>query len=837
MGDQFVQAKMIDIAQSTLLVVNDDADIRHAISLAMRERGYLVKTVEDGSEALLYVQSHPPSLILLGTSLIQISSHEICRILKADRLTSNIPIIFTSSSDQMELKLQAFANGCSDYIIINPPQFDELFARIHLHLTLHHLQTDLAEKNQELSQAIFERVGMLKDLQRSNLLLHAQRESVLDGIFAADEQGRIASFNRRFCEMWNIPYDLFIDQTTGSEPYNGLRNDRFLVRSALPKVLVNLLEVTYDNPDAVRRGEIIFRDRTFDYYTSPVSSEQNKFFGLIWCFRDITAQKQAELRQFQLMEDLRKAKEEAEEAVRTKGAFLAMMSHEIRTPINGVIGMTQLLSGTELTPEQDKFIRTIEVSGEMLLSVINDILDFSKIESGKLELEEIPLDVRALVRDIYDVQSAKAQEKRLQFEVIFDPNVPPFIIGDMTRLRQILLNLVSNALKFTDSGSVQIRVCLDSGQTPVSDRRFQLLFSVTDTGIGLSYEQLQRLFQPFLQGTASTSRKYGGTGLGLVICKNLVERMGGKIEVESKPNQGSTFSFTIATEIAKETPQYTLQDAINKNINRHNNIKLGDRLPLKILIAEDNLINQELAMAMLIKMGYQPDVVDNGLAVLEALQVDRYDLLFLDVQMPEMDGLETATYLGNHWQDLATGYELPKIIAMTANAMQGDREMCLQAGMDDYISKPIMMNSLQHMIEKWGIKNDIEASILMDIPNSISDRIKTLNPSVIDPAAIKNLEQINPKLIQRMINLFTVEEAPVLLKNLKLAIANCDFKEISYNAHTLKGSSNILGANVLGELCLQIELKGKHKDDTNLPDLLNKTEQQYQLAREELTKL
>jgi signal transduction histidine kinase/CheY-like chemotaxis protein/HPt (histidine-containing phosphotransfer) domain-containing protein len=602
-----------------------------------------------------------------------------------------------------------------------------------------------------------------------------------------------------------------------------------LIKSDLPEVLTSLLEATYDDPDVVRRGEVIYGDRTFDYYTSPVSSEQNKFFGLIWCFRDITAKKQAELRQEQLMEELRKAKEEAEEAVRTKAAFLATMSHEIRTPINGVIGMTQLLAGTEVNPEQAKYIRTIQVSGEMLLSVINDILDFSKIESGKLELDEAPLDVRAVVRDIYDVQLVKAKEKKLKFEVSMQSNVPPYIVGDVTRIRQILLNLVSNALKFTDTGAVRIGVRLASDQIPIADRPFKLLFSVSDTGIGITDEQMQRLFQPFSQATVSTSRKYGGTGLGLVICKKLVEVMGGKIQVESKPNRGSIFSFTVTTQIAKAQPSYTLQDAIDKHPNTVG--RIGDRLPLKILIAEDNLINQELAMAMLIKMGYQPDVVDNGLAVLEAVQVNHYDLLLLDVQMPEMDGLETANYLVNHWHELDAGYERPTIIAMTASAMQGDREMCLRAGMDDYISKPIMMNSLQRTIEKWATGSHMD----VDIPAVTIE--KSISPSVIDRAAIKNLEQINPKLIGRMIHLFTSEEAPVLLQNLRQAIANNDLKEVSFNAHTLKGSSNILGAKALGKLCFEVELKGKRGENEGLSELLTKIEQEYEIACQELAKL
>ncbi|NUN64170.1 response regulator [Pseudanabaena biceps] len=828
-----MQLDVVDFPQSTILVVDDDPDIRQELASSLKAHGYIVKTARDGSEALLCVQSYYPDLLLINLNMPEMGGDVVCQILKADIATEEVPIIFISDNPDITAKVRAFEVGGADFIT-KPLQLAEVLARLHLHLSIRHLQRHLAQKNSELSQAIFDRVGMLKDLQRTNLLLHAQKEAAIDGIFAVDEQGRVASFNRRFCEMWDIPHSLFMEDVSNSADSTGSLLSTFLIQSDLPEVLSNLLETTYDDPDVIRRGEIVYRDRIFDYYTSPVSSEQNRFFGLIWCFRDITAKKQAELRQMQLLEDLRKAKEEAENAVQTKAAFLAMMSHEIRTPINGVIGMTQLLAGTDVDDEQAKYVRTIQVSGEMLLSVINDILDFSKIESGKLELENSPLDLRAVVRDIYDVQLPKAKEKHLKFEVTMQSNVPPFIIGDVTRLRQILLNLVSNALKFTDIGSVKIGVRLVGDKTPRPDYPFQLLFSVTDTGIGISDAQMQRLFQPFTQASVSTSRKYGGTGLGLVICQKLVETMGGKIQVDSQPDQGSTFSFTISTQIANDLPSYTLQDAIAKNTS--NTLRLGDRLPLRILIAEDNLINQELSMAMLIKMGYQPDVVDNGLAVLEALQVQHYDLLLLDVQMPEMDGLETANYLVNHWHELHTGYDRPIIIAMTASAMQGDREMCLQAGMDDYISKPIMMDSLQRTIEQW-------ATGLQD-PNVIAASKKSKEkapqdtlPSVIDPAAIKNLDQINPKLIGRMIHLFTTEEAPVLLETLRHAIANHDLQAVSYTAHTLKGSSNILGARSLGKLCLEVELKGKQGDREGLSDLLTQIEEQYHKACQELAKL
>ncbi|MBD2189672.1 response regulator [Pseudanabaena mucicola] len=830
-------ANEIDTSQSTVLVVNNDPDLVQALASALRERGYIPKVFVDSAEALLEVQNCAPNLILMTTVMPEMSGYEVCRILKADTFTEDIPIVFISSNEDIQEKLQSFESGGADHVVLKVNnkgyQFDELFARIHLHLHLSHLQIRLEQKNHELSQVIFERVGMLKQLQRSNLLLHAQKEAVVDGIFAVDEQGQIASFNHRFCEMWDLPPDLFTDAAIANEILDKPLLSLILTKSKLPAELVDLLENTYDNPNAVQQGEIKYCDRTFDYYTSPVSSDKNKFFGLIWCFRDITAQKQAESHQNQLMEDLRKAKEEAEKALTSKAAFLAMMSHEIRTPINGVIGMTQLLAGTDLNPEQNKFVRTIQVSGEMLLSVINDILDFSKLESGRLELENEPLDIRAVIDDIYDVQFAKASEKNLDFQVSVQSNVPQFIIGDGTRLRQILLNLVSNAIKFTDLGSVHIDVSLPSGKAPVGDHSFQLLFSVTDTGIGISDEQMQRLFQPFSQATVSTSRKYGGTGLGLVICKTLVENMGGNIDVKSEVNQGSVFSFTIATKIENEPPNYTLPET--KKQPSQDKSRLGDRVPLKILIAEDNLINQELAMAMLIKLGYFPDVVSNGLDVLTALREKHYDLLLLDVQMPEMDGLETATYLVNSWDELNVDYERPTIIAMTASAMQGDREMCLRAGMDDYISKPIMMESLQRTIEKWAI--GMMQSHGIAEANVIDTDMPIINNQVIDKSAIQNLEQINPKLLGRMINLFIHEESPVLLQNLRRAIDKDDLQDVSYNAHTLKGSSNILGAKILGDLCLEVEIKGKRGDREGLPQLMADIESQYQAVCRELAKL
>ncbi|MEE3720052.1 response regulator [Tumidithrix elongata RA019] len=425
---------------------------------------------------------------------------------------------------------------------------------------------------------------------------------------------------------------------------------------------------------------------------SPIYDDRGYLTHYVGIQNDITERKRAEVRQLQLVEQLKQAKDEAESAARAKADFLAMMSHEIRTPMNGVLGMTQLLAETELTPEQSEFVRTTQVSGEVLLTVINDILDFSKIESGKLELENAAIDLKAVIEDIYNLLSSKAQEKGLSFNYSVHPQVPPYIMGDVTRLRQILLNLISNALKFTETGEVEVFVSLKENPLPILKDSFYLLFAVRDTGIGMSDEQLQKLFQPFTQADLSTTRKYGGTGLGLAICQRLVSLMGGEISVESSVGKGSRFSFSIATKIAPVHLAETLSQISKMPLKSQG--KLSDRLPLKILLAEDNSINQTLAVAMLKKLGYQADVVDNGVAAIAAVKTQPYDLMLLDVQMPEMDGLEVANYLVTNWQTFNLGYPRPRMIAMTANAMQGDREKCLLAGMDDYISKPIVLNVL-----------------------------------------------------------------------------------------------------------------------------------------------
>jgi two-component system sensor kinase len=522
---------------------------------------------------------------------------------------------------------------------------------------------------------------MLDEITVTSSLLEATLDATIDGILVVDREGRITSYNHRFAEMWGIPLEVM-----------ATRDDHTAIQSVLsrvedPAAFVAKIDELYAQPEAESYDTLAFKDGRVVERGSKPQRIGDTVVGRVWSFRDVTDRVHTE-------QALAVARDKAMEASRLKSEFVATTSHEIRTPMNGVIGLTGLLLDTELTEVQREYAEAVRMSAESLLGVINDILDFSKIEAGKLELEDVDFDLPLAVDDVVSLVARGAAAKNLELTWDCEQGVPVGLRGDVGRLRQILLNLLANAVKFTERGGVRVRVINVRAQESMENGRVALRFEVIDTGVGLMPEDRDRLFQPFSQADASTTRKFGGTGLGLAICARLAEAMGGEIGVESDFGVGSTFWVEIPFSVVAAPAvreKLATPALLRPRTSEH---RVG-----RVLVAEDNAINQLVAKEMIRRLGYECDVVGNGAEALEALRLRRYAAVLMDCYMPEMDGFAATRELRERERHANAGRT--PVIAMTALAMAEDRERCTESGMDDYVSKPVNLMALGATLERW----------------------------------------------------------------------------------------------------------------------------------------
>lgn len=681
-----------------------------------------------------------------------------------------------------------------------------------------------------VSQDITERKNTEEEFKRLALVAQKTQNVVL----LTNAEDRVIWVNESFTKMFGYTFEEVIGKLPGDVLRGPLTDAK--TGEEIGRAFKNHQQRSFEIFNYKKDGQGFWVNLAI----APILADDNTLEGYIGIVSDLTERKQFE-------EELAQARDAALESAKLKSHFLANMSHEIRTPMNGVIGMTELLLETELDEEQRSCAEIVNSSADTLLKLINDILDFSKIESGKLNIENIDFNLQDTVKEVFEMFSEKAKQKNIKLSFDIEQDVSLHLKGDPHRLGQILTNLIGNALKFTQDGHVLLRVISEGRQ---DDGRTQIRFSLSDTGIGIPDDFQNRIFNPFTQADGSMTRKYGGTGLGLSICKQLVELMEGEIGHESQVGVGTTFRFTIPYQVPeigsseKDEDEKQLTDVYEQNGDVPNDRDWSfaeepkPEKKMKVLVVEDTAANQQVARLMLKRLGCDVDISDNGQSALIATENNDYDIVFMDCQMPVMDGYEATKEIRNR----EDSQKHLTVIAMTAHALNGDKEKCLAAGMDDYISKPIKQQDLINAIQKWSKTNGNNngASEMVSVSNTTVDLTSPFAVEIFgrldDLTAALDAEDIS-EIIDQFIT-----GAPSQLQSLADAIASQDAQKVVMAAHCLKGSLANLGSNQLSDCCADIESQARKDSlgdvEENLSEIKNnwgKMEQVFLAYKDKLS--
>ena len=736
-----------------ILLVDDLPENLFALEVILSNENYLCVKANSGNEALkILLHQQDFAIILIDVQMPMMDGFETVELIRQIEKLKHVPIIFlTASMDNSQQIFKGYQAGAVDYMI-KPLSPEILKAKVAVFVDLHTKNQELLVQAEQLKKLNTDLIDQKLRSEYSLSLIEASH----DPLFAISTEGKITDMNNASVKVTGITrpkligtdfFDYFTEPQMAREVYQKVFENGFVADS--PLILRH------------KNGKLIH----VLFNGSVYKDDKGNVLGAAIVARDVTNQKIIETELIEAKVFAENSTIIAENAVKAKQQFLSNMSHEIRTPMNAIIGFTKVVLRTDITDKQKEYLNAIKISGDALIVLINDILDLAKVDAGKMTFEKTPFKMKSSIAAMLHLFETKIQEKNLKLVKEYDSKIPDVLVGDPIRLHQIILNLVSNAVKFTSKGKITVSVDL----LHEDDDKVILKFAVTDTGIGISEEKIGTIFENFQQATSETSRLYGGTGLGLAIVKQLIEPQNGTIRVNSTIHKGSTFSFTLPFQ--KTNSDVELENELTEIDSEMKNIK--------VLVVEDIALNQLLMKTLLDDFGFELDIAENGKIAIEKLQEKDFDIILMDLQMPEMNGFEATKYIRN------TMHSTIPIIALTADVTTVDVDKCKAVGMNDYIAKPVDETELYN-------------KIIGTLKKSKLDKKEEISTIQIEKIKYTNLEYLhhrtksNPILMTEMISLY-LAQTPPLISTMKQSLAEQNWQLLGAAVHKMIPSFSIMG--------------------------------------------